>query len=71
MSSIDSGEGGALGAAGSTVLLQDVFQEMLVKILQSCLDFLKWGCMRYLSIVCVFPTVDGDLHAPSTEKQQE
>ncbi len=31
MSSIDSGEGGALGTSGSKVFLQDVFQETLVK----------------------------------------
>ncbi len=32
-------------------------------------DFLKWGRMRYLSIVCVLPTEDGGRCAPSLEKQ--
>ena len=31
--------------------------------------FLKWDCMRYLSIVSVLSTVDDGRHAPSLEKQ--
>ena len=35
------------------------------------LAFLKLGCMRYLSMVSVLPTVDGGRHAPSLGEQQE
>ena len=31
----------------------------------------QWGCMRYLSIVSVLPTVDGGHHTLSIEKQRE
>lgn len=31
--------------------------------------FLKWGCMRYLSIVSILSTVDLGRHTPSLEKQ--
>ncbi len=31
-------------------------------------EFLKWGCLRYLSIVNVLPTVDGGPCAPSLEQ---
>ena len=34
-------------------------------------DRLDCGCMRYLSIVSVSPTVDGGRCTPSLEKQQE
>ena len=33
-----------------------------------CLYPLKWGCMRYISIVSGLPRVDGDCHTPSLKK---
>lgn len=31
--------------------------------------FLRWGCLRWLSIVGVFPTVDGGRRVLTLEKQ--
>ena len=33
-------------------------------------DNLKWGCMRYLSMVSVLSTVDDGRHAVIVEKQR-
>lgn len=34
------------------------------------LFFLRWCCMRYLSMVSVLPAVDGGRYAPGLEKQR-
>ncbi len=41
-------------------------------MLNGCLGFLRWGCMRYLvSPVSVLPALDGRQHVFNLEMQQQ
>ena len=54
----------------SDIIFEKKERKRLNRTLTNRSDYLTWGCMRYLTIVSVLPTLNGDCHALRLEKQR-